>query len=266
MTGPAALRSALYAGEVMHRRMRPKPHHLRYGVVSALIDLDELPALDARFRLFGYNRRALFSFYDRDHGDRSGAPLRQWVEARLASAGLDADGGTIRMLCYPRILGFAFNPLTVYFCHDRDDRLIALLYEVSNTHGEKHTYVIPVAPSGGPVRQACDKRFFVSPFIAMDCRYRFRVLPPDEKTIVAITQGDAEGPLLAAVFSGERQELSDRRLAITFARQPLMTFKIVAAIHWEALKLWWKGVPVFTHSKARRPVDATVVPAPVPQG
>lgn len=260
------LRSALYAGEVMHRRLRPKPHHLRYRVVAALIDLDELPALDARLRLFGHNRRALFSFHDRDHGDRSGAPLRGWVEARLAEAGIDSGGGAIRLLCYPRILGFAFNPLTVYFCHDQDGELVALLYEVSNTHGEKHTYVIPAAPAGGAVRQACDKRFFVSPFIAMDCRYRFRVLPPDEKTVIAISQGDAQGPLLAAVFSGQRQPMTDRRLAITFAGQPLMTFKVVAAIHWEALKLWWKGIPVFTHRKARRAVDATVVPAPAARG
>lgn len=256
------LSSALYAGEVMHRRLRPKPHHLRYQVVCALIDIDELAVLDARLRLFGHNRRALFSFHDRDHGDRSGAPLRGWVEARLAEAGLDGAGGAIRLLCYPRILGFAFNPLTVYFCHDREGRLIGLLYEVSNTHGEAHTYVIPVSRSGGPVHQACDKRFFVSPFIAMDCRYRFRVLPPDRKALVAISQSDAEGPLLAAVFSGQRQPLTDRQLAITFARQPLMTFKVVAAIHWEALKLWWKGVPVFAHRKQGRTVDATVVPAP----
>jgi DUF1365 family protein len=255
-----SLHSALYAGEVMHRRLRPKPHHLRYSVVSALIDLDELPALDAGLRLFGHNRRALFSFHDRDHGDRSGAPLRGWVEDRLAEAGLDGRGGAIRLLCYPRILGFAFNPLTVYFCHDRLQRLIALLYEVSNTHGEKHTYVIPVTPDGGPVRQACDKRFFVSPFIAMDCQYQFRVLPPGEKTVIAIAQSDAEGPLLSAVFSGEHRPFSDRQLALTFARQPLMTFKVVAAIHWEALKLWWKGMPVFQHRRAAHPVEATIVP------
>lgn len=253
--------SALYAGTVTHQRLRPRRHRLAYRVFSLLVDLDELPSLDRRLKLFGHNRAALFSVYDRDHGDGGGTPLREFLERQLAAAGIDAAGGSIRMLCYPRILGYAFNPLTVYFCHDRDGALAAILYEVSNTFSERHLYVLPAAEADGVVRHSCRKEFFVSPFMPMDCRYAFRIRPPGEKLTVSIAEQDGEGPLLAAVFTGRRRPLTDGGLARALFTYPLMTFKVIAGIHWEALRLWLKGVPVFAHRPAASPVGVSVVPA-----
>ena len=251
--------SALYAGMVTHARLRPRAHRLNYRVFSALFDLDELPLLDRSLRLFGHNRRALYSFHDRDHGDGSGR-LRPWVETKLLAAGIEPDGGAIRLLCYPRILGFVFNPLTVFFCHDRNGQLVAILYEVANTHGERHTYVIPTRSGDGPVvEQECAKDFFVSPFVAMDCRYRFRIGPPGDKVLVSIAEDDADGLFLTATFAGRRVPISDGRLLRMLLAYPLMTLKVVAGIHWEALKLWWKGIPVFAHGKAAEPIGETVV-------
>src|SRR5580658_140903 len=173
------LRSTLYAGIVTHRRLRPRPHRLRYRVFWMLLDLDEIGRLPRRLRLFSHNRFNALSFFDTDHGDGSGRPLRDQVEGHLRAAGLATDGGAIRLFCMPRIFGYGFNPLSVYFCHRRDGALVALLYEVRNTFGERHSYLIPVGASDDAViRQSCDKCFYVSPFLDMSLRYDFRVVPP----------------------------------------------------------------------------------------
>ncbi|WP_439815655.1 DUF1365 domain-containing protein [Zavarzinia sp. CC-PAN008] len=261
--------SGLYAGLVVHARTRPRRHALRHGVFSLLLDLDELADLDRGLRLFGHNRRALFGLHDSDHGD--GGPLRPWVEAQARAAGIDLGGGRVRLLCYPRILGYVFNPLSVYFCDDAHGRLAAILYEVHNTYGERHTYVIPVAADDGAdaaasVRQACDKAFHVSPFIDRTMRYRFRIVPPGERVAVGIQVDDAEGTLLSATFQGRRRPLDDRALAWAFLRYPLMTLKVTAAIHWHALRLWLKGVRFLPHAAAAAPVARTIVAVPDPEG
>ena len=182
-------KSCLYEGFVVHERVRPKRHRLRYQVFSMLFDLDELSALDRQSRLFGYNRWAPLAFFDRDHGPADGTALRPWVEARLTDAGMEPDGGAIRLLCYPRIFGYAFNPLSVYFCYARDGALRAILYEVCNTFKERHTYVIPVTDTERPViRQSCDKALYVSPFIGMKSNYNFRIVPPGEGINIVIRQ------------------------------------------------------------------------------
>lgn len=234
--------SSLYLGEVMHQRLRPVRHRLSYRVGQGLFDLDELPALDRRLRLFGHNRAAPISFHDRDHGDGSG-DLRGWALRELAKAGVVADWGALRILCMPRVFGFVFNPLSVWFCHDRAGQLRALLYEVNNTFGERHVYAIEAGGDGCQIRQACDKAFYVSPFLGMDMRYRFRIAPPAEAALVAISVHDPEGPVLAARFAGRRRRLSDGSIAALLLGLPFMTLKVVAAIHWEALRLWLKGVP-----------------------
>lgn len=248
--------SALYAGIVVHARLRPRRHKLRYRVFSLLLDLDEIDALSRRLRLFGHNRAALFSFYDADHGD--GSELRSWIARQLAAAGLTLREPRISVLCYPRIFGYVFNPLTVWFCLE-GETLRAILYEVHNTFGERRTYVIPVAPGSGQVSQAAKKALYVSPFVPMDCAYAFHITPPGERVVVAIDETDADGLLLKASFAGERRELTDRTLLGAFLAYPLMTLKVTAAIHWEALKLWLKGVPSFRHRPAAHRVATTVI-------
>lgn len=261
-----SLHSALFPGTVVHARLRPRPHRLRYRVFSLLLDLDELPGISARSRLLGYNRRAMLSFHDADHGEGSAGGLRGWVEAQLAKAGRFEDGMSIRVLCYPRIFGYVFNPLTVYFCHAPDGALRAILYEVCNTFGERHTYVIAVEDGAtGPVRQGCAKELYVSPFMPMACFYRFHIEAPGETVVVRIDESDAEGPLLAASFAGKREPLTDRALLGALLRYPLMTLKVTLGIHWEALRIWWKGIPVHRHSAAAQRVATTIVAAKLPE-
>lgn len=253
-----AAQTCLYFGDVMHRRVRPRAHRLAYRILSLLIDLDELDTAPARARFFSRNRFNLFSFHDRDHGDRSGTDLKAQVEAHMRAAGLEVDGGAIRLLCMPRVLGFTFNPLSIYFCHDRSGRLVAVLYEVSNTFGERHSYLIPAEPDAdGMLRQRQDKRFFVSPFMEMDLAYSFRLRPPEETYLLSITVADHKGTVLTAVHSARREPLSDSALARAFLSLPLVTMKVVAGIYWEAVKIWVKGVPLYR--KPPPPADAVTV-------
>ncbi len=217
---------------------------------QCLFDLDEIDRIDGACRFFSRNRWNLFSFHDRDYADRSGQPLRPQIEALMRQAGQEPDGGAIRLLTMPRMLGHVFNPLSVWFCHRRDGSLSTIVYEVTNTFKERHSYVIPVTdagPDGGLIRQACDKAFYVSPFMDLDMRYDFTVEPPMEKTRVVVAGGDADGALIVAAFQGSRRELSDRALLAAFLRHPLLTLKVVAGIHVEALWLFLKKLGVRRH-------------------
>ena len=251
------MNSAIYAGTVVHARLRPRRHKLSYRVFSLLLDLDEVEELGRRLKLFGHNRAAVFSFSDRDHGAGTGE-LRDWVTAQLAAGGVTLTAPKIAMLCYPRIFGYVFNPLTVYFCREGDD-LKAILYEVHNTFGERRTYVIRVTPGADVIEQSCVKELYVSPFVPMDCQYKFRIEPPDDRVLIGIDESDSQGLLLKAAFAGKRQPLTDANLLRALFAYPLMTLKVTAAIHWEAMKLWAKGVPVFRHKAAAARVATTVV-------
>ncbi|MSP29622.1 MAG: DUF1365 domain-containing protein [Acetobacteraceae bacterium] len=254
--------SALYVGAVTHRRLRPRPHRMRYRVFSLLLDLDELPALHTRLRLFSHKRFNLFGFDERDHADGTGAPLRGWVERHLADAGIDLAGGPIRLLAMPRVLGYGFNPLSVYFCHHRDGRLVALLHQVHNTFGERHSYLIPVTTpeTASDIRQDCAKTFHVSPFMAMDMRYEFRVRAPDAKLNIVIRGTDANGPIIVAAMAAEQRELTDAALLGAFLHTPLLTLKVILGIHWEALRLWRKGLRL--HGKPPPPAEEVSIVTP----
>lgn len=244
------VRSALYAGEVVHKRVQPKAHQLRYDVFSVLFDLDELPSLARGLRLFGYNSWAPVSFYDRDHGARDGSALRPWAEAQMRSIGIEPDGGPIELLCYPRLFGYVFNPLSVYFCRRKDGALAAILYEVHNTHGEQHTYALP-AGDAPVIKQRAAKAFFVSPFIGPKAAYNFLIVPPGESVSIVIREEAAGALLMAASFRGERRPLTSSVLLRHLCAFPFMTLKVICAIHWEALKMWVKGFEIFPHKPHR---------------
>ena len=246
---PAAIEgdaaATLYVGEVMHARLKPVGHRFNYRVMSLLIDLDRLEAAGRQTPLFGVNRAALYSFHEVDHGDRDGSSLRLYAQRCAAENGIDLTGGRVLLLCYPRLFGYTFNPLSVYFCYHANGQPALLIYEVRNTFGDIHAYVLPVksgdiSPAG--IRQTQDKQFYVSPFVEMAMRYHFRVTPPKDHVKLRILEADSEGPLLSATFNGHRRILNTPELLRSFFALPMVTLKIVAAIHWEALRLYLKGV------------------------
>lgn len=239
--------SALYRGAVAHRRFRPRAHRLRYRVFWLLLDLAELDDLDRRLAVFSYNRFNLLSFHDRDHGDGSTGRLRDQIEARLGAVGVDLEGGAIRLLTMPRLLGYVFNPISIYYCHRPDGSLAAMVYEVTSTFGLRHAYVAPIRPqdqAAGFIRQRAAKALYVSPFMDMDMEYAFLGQAPGARLGLTIEGRDDRGVLITATLAADRRRLSDRALLAAAVSVPLLTLKVVVAIHWEALKLWLKGVPL----------------------
>ena len=262
--------AAVYFGQVRHVRFRPMRHAFRYAVFSLYLDLDGIPALARRSRIFAHNRFGLLGFRDRDHGPGADAPLRSWVERHLRAAGIADADGRIMLLCYPRILGYVFNPLSVYFCYGRGGALRALLYEVHNTFGDRHVYLLRVAEgAAGAVHHRAKKALHVSPFIGMDAAYRFHTASPDERLQLGILLRDGGGALLYAALDGERRPLDDRTLALALVRYPLMTLKVIGAIHFQALRLWLKGArfrrrPAPPACEVSYGTDALPDPAPLP--
>ncbi len=239
-------RSCAFVGNVVHKRLMPRRHAFTYRVFALCLDVDELDRLSGSLRLFSHNRWNLLSFHDADHAAGTGEPVGAHAREVLRSSGLGAFGARIELVCYPRLLGYVFNPLSVYFGYDVHDRLGAIIYEVSNTLKERKSYVIPVAssPEDGVVAQACDKAMYVSPFTASEAGYSFRVVPPADQILVGVDLREQGQAVLKTYFKGSRLALSDKALAGLLLRYPLMTFKVIAAIHIEALRLWMKGVPL----------------------
>jgi hypothetical protein len=260
------MRSAIYRGSVMHARLKPVQHRLRYRVFTLLIDLDELPALARRLRWLSHNRFNLMSLHDRDHGRADAREgLRAWAERTLCAAGMTPPRGRIELLCFPRLLGYVFNPLSLWLCRGRDDRLEAVIYEVHNTFGGRHAYALPVAAGQdeSAIAQRCGKDFYVSPFIPMHAQYSFRLKAPAEAFSLLIRERDAAGEILRAAISGRRRPLTDGELLKAFAAHPLMTLKVIAAIHWHALRLWRKGARFHRDpAKRRRVRSAEGMPSP----
>jgi DUF1365 family protein len=256
--------SAIYRGTVMHRRFFPTTHRFTYGVYYLLLDLDELDELDRSATGFGHDRAAPFAFWDRDHGPRDGSPLRPWLEGYLREAGIDLEGGPVRILTMPRILGHVFNPISVWFCYGPADDLRAVLYEVSNTFGQWHHHLARVdgLDPAGNVRHVFDKELFVSPFIDQDASYEFRVRPPDERAALLVREYLPAGQVLTATLVAERHELEGVALWRAFATHPMVTLKVLGGIHLEAWRLWRKGTPFRRHGPAPdEPVTIVRTPA-----
>jgi uncharacterized protein len=234
----------LYAGEVTHRRLKPFGHRFTYGVFSLLVDLDRLDELGRLNPLFSVNRPNLASFHESDHVERKDETVRAFADRLLRDAGLRERATRILLLAYPRIFGYVFNPISVYFAYDAGGALIAVIYAVRNTFGERHSYVAPIEAgelTEAGLRQTRTKIFHVSPFIDMGTRYHFRVLPPGKVVRLRIHETERDEPLLAATFAGEARSLQSFALAACLLKFPLLTWKIIAGIHWEALKLRLKG-------------------------
>lgn len=246
------LRSSLYSGWVVHSRQTPRAHAFRYRVWWMLIDLDELPSVDRSLRLFSHNKFNVFSLYDSDYGLGAGS-LRGYVEERLREARLTHAGARIKLLTMPRLCGYAFNPLSIYFCHDHAGRVAAVIYEVHNTFGERHSYVIEAAADcSGTLHQAIQKAFYVSPFLDMALTYKFRLRSPGEQVAVTIKGLDAGSNLVIhTALHGMQMPLTSAALLRRCISHPLLTLKVIGAIHWEALRILCKGIRI----RPRAPVD-----------
>jgi DUF1365 family protein len=236
------IKSSIYNGQVIHKRFKPKVHSFRYNVFSLLIDLSELETLDKQVNFFSYNKFNWISFYDKDHGDRDGSSLINWVQKNLRKNNISTENIKIKILCYPRIFGFVFNPLSVFYVYNSNENLISILYEVKNTFGEQHTYIFRIEKDANLIQNNCSKKFHVSPFIQMNCNYFFRLLKPGNKISVIIDQYENEDKILYASQDGIRTDFNTKYLVKSFLNHPLMTFKIIIAIHYEAFKLWSKGI------------------------
>ncbi len=243
---PASAALSLYRGQLFHERRIAPRYQFRYRVFSLLLDIDRLEEAAQTHRLFGYNRLNLLGFYDRDHGPKDGSALRPWIDQQLHAAGIDLAGGPVQLLCYPRVLGYVFNPLSIWYCWHADGSLRAVLCEVRNTFGEWHGYLVHEQGQPLPERLRAEavKVFHVSPFLPREGHYRFRFQPPGERYSATVnwhSEDSGEQPALIAVQSGQRQKGGDGGLVRAALAVPLMTLKVIGAIHWHALKIWLRG-------------------------
>jgi len=234
------MNAQLVMGHVMHDRLRPRRNRFRYPVFYLRLNLAELSGYDSI--LFGVDRRRPVSVRTADYGPRDGSDLLLWARELLRSQGMEADG-EIWLQTFPRIWGYVFNPVSFWFCHDRAGALVAVLAEVNNTFGETHFYLLAIDPATGEAH--CGKTMHVSPFCKVEGTYQFRFRTVSRSHVARVDHSDAEGVLLRTALSGRAVRLSDRALAWALARHPLQSLGIVARIHWQAFRLWLKGVPFF---------------------
>ena len=234
--------SFIYTGTVIHKRFKPKIHSFNYKVFSLLIDLSEIESMEKNLKIFSFNKFNIISFYNKDHGARDGSSIKDWVINNLKKNNIDTNDIKIKLLCYPRIFGYVFNPLSVFYIYDKNLNLISILYEVKNTFGEQHTYIFKTGIRHNLLQHMCKKKFHVSPFIEMNCIYFFRLLKPGNKISIIIDQNDEDGKILYASQDGIKSDLTNVNLIKSYLKHPLMTFKIILAIHFEAFRIWTKGI------------------------
>ena len=248
----------LLTGQVMHERLRPKHHRFTYPVFCVRCDLDGLASLDSGW--FGVDHWGPLSLYQRDHGPRNGSDLATWMRAQLSAAGIEAADGKIWLQAFPRVFGYAFNPVSFWFCHGRDGQLRALLAEVRNTFGDHHSYLLSAAgnvPITAETELKCRKVLHVSPFCRVEGSYEFRVRETPNSALVSIDYHDVDGLLIRTALGGRLKALTRSTALAALIRQPLLTVGVVARIHWQALRLALKKAPFYgKHPAPSRTADA----------
>ena len=233
------MNSCIYNGIITHHRFKPVKHSLKYKTFSLLLDLDEVESLTKKISIFSLNKFNIFSFYNKDHGARDGSSLKQWVLENIKKFNINSNITQIKLLCYPRIFGYVFNPLSIFYCYE-GNRLKVIFYEVKNTFNEQHTYIFKIKNNEN-IEQKCKKKFYVSPFMDMETYYNFKLINPNEKLSVFIKQTDKKDIILTATQTGDKKEFTFKQLIFNFIKYPFMTLKIITSIHNEALLLWKKG-------------------------
>ena len=247
--------ACVYAGEVMHQRFFSASYRFRYRVFSLLLDIDAIDRAAASSWLFSRNRFNLLSFHDRDHLPEGRRDLRAWAEDVLVRGGIRAAPLRIRLLCFPRVLGWVFNPLSLWYCENAEGGPVAVIAEVRNTFGERHCYLLRPreGAAGWPLRQHHPKDFHVSPFIQMDAEYDFRLSRPEEELRIVIREIQDDRLMLVATQTGRRRPFHTRELLVQTLRVPMQTLKVLVAIHWQALKIWLRGEQF--HRKPEPPLE-----------
>ena len=243
--------SAIYTGTIRHRRFRPASHAFTYKVFLAFLDVDRIPELMSQMRFGAYNRFQWASFYQQDHFGNASQSLRARLAAQAAEQGIVMPDGPIFLLTHLRYLGHCFNPISVFYCYGKQSGQVeAMVAEVNSTFGETHNYWLTPAnqqPSHNSLRYRCAKRMHVSPFMKMDLDYDFTMTEPADQLVAHLQTLDSGSPFFDATLDLRRQPWTSANLTKALLKQPWMTAKVVAAIHWQAIRIWWKGVPVVPH-------------------
>ena len=245
------MNSSLYSTTIVHERFHDFKHKFKYFILSIFIDHDELIELTKKIKVFSYNKFNIFSYYENDHGYRDGRLLREFVEDFLSLHQIKYKKLKINIMCFPRILGYVFNPLSTIYCYD-DKKLIAIFYEVKNTSNEQHTYCFAGNnnKNANEYTHECDKNFYVSPFIGMKVRYKFKNLPPNQKMSVVIDLFDKNNKkFLTASQYGLKLSLNSFSLLNQLFSNPLVTIKVIFAILYETIFIIFKGGKYYTRQK-----------------
>lgn len=262
---------ALYVGETRHARLRPFRRQLRFSLFSLWLDITRLGAIGAQSKMLRINTKGIFSFWERDHGERDGSSLEDWARSQFRQFGVADEIGSIFILCFPRMFGYVFNPLSVYFAYTPEGSLRAVLYEVHNTFGETHSYVSPIPARTGSEaarRFEAPKRFHVSPFFGVEGRYRFHLRAPGESFGLKIENWRGLELDHIALLQSRRVAFCDAKLRRLAWALPLMTLQVILAIHWHALFLWLRGAHYHAKPAPQSPnvtlVEPILMTSPAP--